>query len=422
MNKIAYFLLGIYVLLIPSQSLFYYVEGKTVIIHYIAYSALLAFLINEFIKNKSFSLFVTNKLLQKFFVLFGAFLIWAILSYFWSVDKSLSGKIIFSLARILILIILCAKLITSREKLFKIMEYYVLGGYFAIGSTIYEFMQTRNLNFTPERYSALGVDPNDLGVTLSIAIPIAWYFSSTHKKSLMRAIFLIYVPLCIGTVFLTGSRGALVTLSLSLLVVPLTFLKSTPKSKIFFVGSILVALYSTSLFLPDKTLDRFVRMPDDIRRADLTHRQEIWKGGFEIFSDNAVYGVGAGAYRTALYKLKQMPNVAHNTFISVLVELGLIGSGLFLCILIFLIQSILIMKGGYRFTYAVLFLAWAVGASSLSWDYYLQTWFVFVLIAIQASFFVNKKQNEQKAEQKSIQKQFDINKKIENITVNPNSS
>lgn len=422
MNKIAYFLLGIYVLLIPSQSLFYYVEGKTVIIHYIAYSALLAFLINEFIKNKSFSLFVTNKLLQKFFVLFGAFLIWAILSYFWSVDKSLSGKIIFSLARILILIILCAKLITSREKLFKIMECYVLGGYFAIGSTIYEFMQTRNLNFTPERYSALGVDPNDLGVTLSIAIPIAWYFSSTHKKSLMRAIFLIYIPLCIGTVFLTGSRGALVTLSLSLLVVPLTFLKSTPKSKIFFIGSILVALYSTSLFLPDKTLDRFVRMPDDIRRADLTQRQEIWKGGFEIFSDNAVYGVGAGAYRTALYKLKQMPNVAHNTFISVLVELGLIGFGLFLCILLFLIQSILIMKGGYRFTYAVLFLAWVVGASSLSWDYYLQTWFVFVLIAIQASFFVDKKQNEQKAEQTSSQKQFDINKKIENITVNPNPS
>jgi O-antigen ligase len=122
----------------------------------------------------------------------------------------------------------------------------------------------------------------------------------------------------------------------------------------------------------------------------MTHRTLLWEAGLESFRDRAFTGVGAGAYGTAVLRAVDMPYVAHNTFLSVLVELGVAGALLFIALLGSLFYSALRMPYLERCLWTVLLLTWAVGVLALTWDYYKPTWFLFGLLTAQAYPLSNK--------------------------------
>ena len=48
------------------------------------------------------------------------------------------------------------------------------------------------------RFAAGGVDPNDLAMTLALALPMAWYLGMTYRKPLLRWICRAYLPVAAG--------------------------------------------------------------------------------------------------------------------------------------------------------------------------------------------------------------------------------
>jgi len=113
-------------------------------------------------------------------------------------------------------------------------------------------------------------------------------------------------------------------------------------------------------------------------------RTVIWKQGFNEFVNNpevAVLGVGAAAYLGGVEPLYGERYVAHNVFVSVLVEQGVIGFSLFMIILWLLVSKIRYLERDEQYLWAFSFLTWFVGVNFLTWEHTKNTWFLFGILA-----------------------------------------
>src|SRR6185436_14960972 len=116
----------------------------------------------------------------------------------------------------------------------------------------------------------------------------------------------------------------------------------------------------------------------------LTHRTVIWAAGLQAFRDHAFLGVGAGAYGAAVLKAVDIPYVAHNTYLSVLVELGTVGGLLSVGLLASVVWCAVRMRDLERRLWITLLVAWGAGVSSLTWEYRKPTWLLFGLLVAHA--------------------------------------
>ena len=138
-------------------------------------------------------------------------------------------------------------------------------------------------------------------------------------------------------------------------------------------------------FAPAPSRDRLATIPQEVTQGSINSRKQIWKSGARVWLEHPLLGVGVGAYPEAVRPQLGIPSVpgaryvAHNTFLSVLVEgdhrlcrlaraLGQPG-----CFPV-------MMPGPERALCATLLAVWAIGVSTLTWEHYKGTWLVFGLI------------------------------------------
>jgi O-antigen ligase len=76
---------------------------------------------------------------------------------------------------------------------------------------------------------------------------------------------------------------------------------------------------------------------------------------------------------------------AHNTFLSILAELGLIGFVLFAGILAIVTHKALTQMKGLSALWLTVLAIWAIGSFSLTWEFRKPTWLFFSLIIISGS-------------------------------------
>ena len=99
-------------------------------------------------------------------------------------------------------------------------------------------------------------------------------------------------------------------------------------------------------------------------------------------------GVGSGAYGFTILKVADFSYmqgraanaVAHNTFLSVLVELGVVGAALLLALLASMLYCAIRMRYLERCLWISLLLTWMIGVSALTWEYHKPTWLLFGLL------------------------------------------
>lgn len=172
-------------------------------------------------------------------------------------------------------------------------------------------------------------DPNDIAYILVTLLPIMFYYGQSRRNPLTRLIIFASLPLAVVSISLTQSRGA----SLAFIVVLVLVLRFEKVSltKVILPGILLTFL--VVYFVPDAFWERFSTLADiesDYNYTSEDGRLHLWKVGLGFFGSHPLLGVGTGQFTSANGMFKGNYMTAHNAYIQVAAELGVVGCVAFL--------------------------------------------------------------------------------------------
>lgn len=309
--------------------------------------------------------------------------LWFALTWFWSVDPHATWKRAVTFAELLAMLWLIWDQSRGAARHRRLMQAYVWGAVAASASVFVRYAQGRQTYY--RRYAAPGFDPNDFGLILVLSIPLALYLA-LRSRGRARWFYDAAVVVAVSAIFLTASRTALITTFVAFGFIFLTWRQADRPQKI--VGLLLLLALPAGLFrgTPAASRERLSTIPNEIATGTLHNRTTIWKAGLKVLKRHPVLGIGSGAYPEAVRPWIGTPGVpghhyvAHNTFLSVLVESGAIGFGLYILLLGTLLVFVWTLPSTGRALWWVVLAAWAVGVSTLTWEHYKPTWLIMALI------------------------------------------
>ena len=166
--------------------------------------------------------------------------------------------------------------------------------------------------------TGLYADENLFGTLFVVVFPFAWYAAFAVRKVWLKWAFLLSVPFIWHGVFLTGSRGALLALGVTMLVIALRM-----KSRSLGLGLIALFIVAFVWQAGDTMKERIVGIGDYSEDSSATGRLDAWEAGARMMVANPLTGVGPGAFLRAFpdYSPRQ-PLQAHNTFVQFGAEFG----------------------------------------------------------------------------------------------------
>jgi O-antigen ligase len=338
-------------------------------------------------------IFVDNKVRRScpIHALLLAFTGWVAASLMWTVDPESTVTRLGTYAQLLIFVWLIWELAPTKARVQGLIVSYVVGAEIASFKTIFNYATGRTISqasgnrWETYRYSVDGVNADELGLIVALSIPMAFYLLTATKNRWIKALCWVQFITGFTAIILSGTRGALFALVVGMIIMSgpaLSRMSWTQRS----IGMIAcVALVScTALFVPQTSIDRYLSIGTELTQGTMTHRTVLWAAGLQVFRDHPFLGVGAGAYGPAIVRIVDIGYVAHNTFISVLVELGIVGAILLLILLATMLSSVLRLKNVEKWLWLALLATWATGACAVTWEYRKITWLLFGLIAAQA--------------------------------------
>ncbi|MGH7527656.1 MAG: O-antigen ligase family protein, partial [Gemmatimonadales bacterium] len=269
------------------------------------------------------------------------------------------------------------ELAPSIQRLRGLMLGYVLGAYVAALATV---VVSRTAAATMRRFSAEGFDPNDLAMILALGMPMAWYLGMTYRHLLLRWICRAYLPLGLVAIGLTGSRGGIVVGVVALMVVPMTMTRLSPGK----IAAAAIALFGSGAIavanIPETTLQRLGTTGSEMEAGTFNGRMLIWKAGLEALTKKPAFGYGTGGFGRAIRPVLGYSRDAHNSYLAVLVEQGMLGFLLFSAMFLVVFLQVLNLPLLERRFALILLATLAIAMLPLTWDDQKQVWFILALL------------------------------------------
>ncbi len=333
-----------------------------------------------------------HRKLQWFHLVVFLYFFWHMLSYFWSIDDDMTITRIFTNFQLVVMIVILWDLYTTPAALKSGLQAYVLGAFISIGSIINNYVN--NIQGIYQRYSPPGFDSNDIALILALGIPVAWYLAvsegSGKKSVLLKLVNYAYVPAAVFSILLTASRGGLIAALAAFLFVLGSFTRLSFYQRILIFAALVGTLFSLQSLVPQSSFDRIATIGPSSRASFLLARIDIWRKGLDVFYEHPLVGIGSSAFSTAV----RLGEGAHNVFLSILVETGIIGFGLFTVILIIVYYYAKKQPKWESRLWLTVLLVWAIGGMSLSWEHRKQTWLFLSFIVIGANMILPKEKME----------------------------
>jgi len=328
-----------------------------------------------------------------FHVMVCLFVLWNALSLFWTADPGNTLPHVRTWIQLLAMVFILWDLYKTRPAVLTGLQAFVLGEYVAIGSAVANYLAGNAFYTQYQRFSpAAQSGPDGFGFIVVLGIPVAWYLASststTRVGSWLKLLNYAYIPAAFVGLALSGTRTAMVASIVGLAFV----LSSVTRIRLAARVPIFLFLTTAILFLLPHVQDlrSFQRLGTtytEIREGDLNNRTNNWREGLAAVPNHPLVGVGSNMYRS----VNSLGKLAHNSFLSILVELGIVGFTLFGIILsITLIQVLRQPRWDARFWLTVL-AVWTIGASTLTYEHRKATW-LFLSLAIASAALVKQRE------------------------------
>ncbi|HYC31548.1 MAG TPA: O-antigen ligase family protein [Gemmatimonadales bacterium] len=297
--------------------------------------------------------------------------------FFFSFSPKIPNKF-FTYIQLFAVLWMMWELAPSRRAVHGLFLSYVMGAYVAALSTIGMYRSQAALL---RRFAVGGIDPNDLAMTLALALPMAWYLGLVFHRPVLRWVCRAYIPIGVFVVGLTASRGGMIVSALALTIIPLTLLRLTPGRLVGAIALLGLAAVLAVKYVPETALARLATTTTEIEDARFGGRFKLWVAGLEAYRDKPLMGYGTSGFVLAIYpKLGTQSQVAHNSYISVLVEQGLVGfllyAGMLLSAVLATRRLPLLDRRFARVLLATTFLA----MTPLTWEDRKPVWFILAAV------------------------------------------
>ncbi len=301
---------------------------------------------------------------------------------YWSLDASGTLQRLITYGQVYLVMLVFWEIFQRPTDLVMGLQAYLFGEYVLVAGTVYNYANGIVAVAYEGRYSAPGVNANDLALILILGLPVAMYLfwrgGQGKWNSLLRFINLIYVPLAVFSVILTGTRTSLIA------VIPFAlYVALSPQIKLQRKMLLATALLMVSLalvpFIPPAVIARLGTTGSSIAGEDLGGRMSLWREAIAILAGHTLLGIGSGTLVSVI------GGAAHNTFLSIATETGLTGFALFLSILAVACYQALRLPIKRSAVWIAIFMTWAIGAFTLSWDFRKLTWLLLNFMVISGN-------------------------------------
>ena len=311
------------------------------------------------------------------------FILWNTTSLFWTFGVNETIQRVITLVQLFGMVWIIWDLTASLAAIQAMLQAYVFGAFVAIFDMVVNYLRGDSLDL---RYTGAGLNANDLALVLALALPVAWYLATCRvygKNTLvLRLTNFAYIPAAVFGISLTASRMGLVAMIPTVFYVLKTSVRLKLSSRILILMALAVGLSALYPYVPQATIERLATTRTSIMTADLGGRGYLWREGVRVFAEHPLLGVGGGAFPVAIQRVH---GVAHNTFLSVLIELGIVGFMLFVVVLAITGRSALVQPGRLSGLWLAVLLIWAIGSFTLTWEHAKATWFFLALVTAGSS-------------------------------------
>lgn len=244
------------------------------------------------------------------------------LSLVWTVERS-RGSSVFQACFLQIAFILMALQFDYDKRSFQIMQTALI-----IGGVILAILMMANAEeyshysdrFSLEVDEETAIDPNNIGGLL--AIGFAALFSVNFKTRLLSFLRWVAIVVVLVSMLMTGSRGALLSCIGAALVTFFVQRSFTHKFKYVFLT---VVVIFAVLWTSDKLgMDLWDNIMERFEDEGGSGRVDIWLAALGNFWEAPVLGIGLGSSPILINRLTGEWTGSHNTYITLLLEGGII--------------------------------------------------------------------------------------------------
>ncbi len=176
--------------------------------------------------------------------------------------------------------------------------------------------------------NSLYTDQNNFAMLFVVSQSFLWFFGASFRRAAWRWLCWLSIPFCWHAVFLTGSRGGLLGLGATTLLISL-------RSKRRLLGLALIpALIFVFLWQGGHVMkDRALRIDHYHRQGSAEGRLQSWRAATRMIAAHPLTGVGLASYGPAFphYSDKQ-PREAHDTFLQTTAESGLMAGTMYVLV------------------------------------------------------------------------------------------
>lgn len=180
------------------------------------------------------------------------------------------------------------------------------------------------------RWRGMFADPNRLAMSLVAVLPFALYGLAAARRPLARAAFGLATASSLTAIVLTHSRSGAVAAAVATLAFLLGSRRAARKG---IVLAVVIGL-GVVLFAPATFWQRQATIADYQEDASVAGRENAWRVLGVIFDERPLAGVGAGAFLSSWDRYAPLEAgghrfVAHNVFMEIVGDLGIVAFTLF---------------------------------------------------------------------------------------------
>lgn len=283
--------------------------------------------------------------LDKFWGLYILFNLFCIISLVWSINRGDSFELIKGLMVNILVLYAVYSTIRDEKSLKQILVIMLFVFWVnAIYLMIKVDWSSVGTNRLGVEYTGKGWNANAVGLTMTWGIAIATQLLPKNKR-LLKIVLIIPMLVILGY---SGSRKA--WLALVMVAATILFLRNKKKLlRNILIGVIVLAvggyLIMNVQFLYDLGGYRFEQLILGLLgRGEVDHstllRQEYARLGMEWFKSRPIFGYGIDGYRELLFGSYLRTNTyAHNNYVELLVDVGVIGTALFYGIYLWVLRK-----------------------------------------------------------------------------------